>query len=130
MQRENDLRPGEILVAVRLPPPAGLRSAHLKLAQKESFDWPLVDVAAALDLATDGVCRGARIALGAVAPVPRRALAAEAALVGKRIDAASAAAAGRAAREGATPLSQNAYKTAMLETLVRRAVLGAAGRGG
>jgi len=126
VQRENDLRPHEILTAVLLPNAASLRMAHLKLAQKQSFDWPLVDVAVALDLASDGTCRKATIVLGAVAPTPRRARAAEAALAGKPVDAQSAAAAGRAALEGATPLSKNAYKAPMLETLVRRAALQAA----
>jgi xanthine dehydrogenase YagS FAD-binding subunit len=126
VQRENDLRPHEILTVVLLPGAAGLKTAHLKLAQKQSFDWPLVDVAVALDLGPDGVCRKATIVLGAVAPTPRRARAAEAALAGKPVDAQSAAAAGRAALEGATPLAKNAYKALMLETLVRRAVLQAA----
>jgi xanthine dehydrogenase YagS FAD-binding subunit len=126
VQRENDLRPHEILTAVLLPNPAGLKTAHLKLAQKQSFDWPLVDVAVALDLGPDQICRKATIVLGAVAPTPRRAQAAEAALAGKPVDAQSAAAAGRAALEGATPLSKNAYKAPMLETLVRRALLQAA----
>jgi xanthine dehydrogenase YagS FAD-binding subunit len=126
VQRENDLRPHEILTAVLLPSAAGLRTAHLKLAQKLSFDWPLVDVAVALDLGPDRACRHASIILGAVAPTPRRARAAEDALVGKIVDAQSAAAAGRAALEGATPLSKNAYKAPMLEALVRRAALQAA----
>jgi len=127
VQRENDLKPGEILTAVTAPGAAGLKTAHLKLAQRQSFDWPLVDVAVALDLGPDGVCRKATIVVGAVAPTPRRARAAEAALIGKPVDAQSAAAAGRAALDGATPLSKNAYKAAMLETLARRAVLQAAG---
>ena len=127
VQRENDLRPHEVLTAVTLPGAAGVKTAHLKLAQKQSFDWPLVDIAVALDLGPDGVCRKASIVLGAVAPTPRRARAAEAALAGRLVDARSAAAAGRAALEGATPLAKNAYKAPMLETLVRRAVLQAAG---
>jgi len=129
VQRENDLHPHEVLTAVLLPNAAGLRTAHLKLSQKQSFDWPLVDVAVALDLGPDGVCRKATIVLGAVAPTPRRARAAEDALGGKIVDAHSAAAAGRAALEGATPLSKNAYKAPMLEALVRRALLRAAGQG-
>ena len=64
VQRENDLRPREILTAVLLPNAAGLRTAHLKLSQKLSFDWPLVDVAVALDLGPDGACRRASIVLG------------------------------------------------------------------
>jgi xanthine dehydrogenase YagS FAD-binding subunit len=129
VQRENDLRAHEILTAALLPAAAGVKTAHLKLAQKQSFDWPLVDVAVALDLGPDQACRKATIVLGAVAPTPRRARAAEAALAGKSIDAQSAAAAGRAALDGATPLAKNAYKAPMLETLVRRALLRAAGQG-
>src|SRR5208337_1925748 len=48
--------------------------------EKDSFDWPLADVAVALDFAADGPCRRAAIVLGAAAPVPHRAKAAEALL--------------------------------------------------
>ncbi len=127
VQRENDLKAGEILTAIALPPAAGLSMAHMKLAQKESFDWPLADVAVVLDLAPDGVCRRASVVLGAAAPTPRRAQAAEAVLTGHPVDPDRAAKAGKAAIEGATPLSSNAYKAPMLETLVKRAILKAAG---
>jgi xanthine dehydrogenase YagS FAD-binding subunit len=126
VQRENDLKPHEILTALLLPQASGLRMKHLKLAQKESFDWPLADVAVVLDLGQDGVCRRASIVLGAAAPTPHRARAAESALLGKGVDANAAAEAGRAALEGATPLAKNAYKAPMFETLVRRAILQAA----
>jgi xanthine dehydrogenase YagS FAD-binding subunit len=99
---------------------------HLKLAQKDSFDWPLANVAVVLDLDAGGVCRRASIVLGAAAPTPRRASAAEATLNGTTIDAGLAAEAGRAALEGATPLSGNAYKAPMFEALVKRAILAAA----
>jgi xanthine dehydrogenase YagS FAD-binding subunit len=124
LQRENDLQPHEILSAIVLPPvPPGVRMAHLKLGQKESFDWPLSDVAAVVDIGPDGLCRRAAIVLGAAAPVPHRARAAEDSLVGQRITDAVAGVAARAALEGATPLAQNAYKLPLFETLVRRAIL-------
>jgi xanthine dehydrogenase YagS FAD-binding subunit len=127
LQRENDLRPHEILSAIRLPlQPANRRVAYVRQNEKDSFDWPLADVAVALDLAADGVCQGAAVILGAAAPVPHRAKAAERALAGWRIDESVAAVAGRSAVEGATPLSKNAYKLPLFETLVRRAILKAA----
>ena len=126
VQRENDLRANELLTAVLLPPSAGLRMKHLKLAQKDLFDWPLADVAVVLDLAEGGACKRASIVLGAAAPTPWRARAAEAALNGKAVDAGQAAEAGRAALEGATPLAGNAYKAPMFEALVKRAILAAA----
>jgi len=126
VQRENDLKPGEILTAIVLPPAAGKRMTHMKLAQKESFDWPLADVAVVLDLTEDARCRRASIVLGAAAPTPWRARAAEAVLNGEKVDPELAAKAGKAAVDGATPLSANAYKAPMFEALVKRAILKAA----
>jgi xanthine dehydrogenase YagS FAD-binding subunit len=126
LPRENDLKPHEILTAIRLPPlSAGIRMAHLKQGEKESFDWPLADVAVVLDLAPDGACRHAAVILGAAAPVPHRAKTAEQALIGRQIDEGVARQAARAALDGATPLTKNAYKLPLFETLVRRAVLSA-----
>ncbi|HYA06975.1 MAG TPA: FAD binding domain-containing protein [Xanthobacteraceae bacterium] len=126
LQRENDLQPREILTAIRLPKPAAnLRMAHLKQGEKDSFDWPLADVAVVLDL-DSGVCKRASIVLGAAAPAPHRAKAAEAAILGQRIDENVAAAAARAALTGATPLSKNGYKLPLFEALVRRAIVKAA----
>jgi xanthine dehydrogenase YagS FAD-binding subunit len=61
--------------------------------------------------------------LGAVAPVPWRSQRAEQALVGKKLDEQSAAAAARAATVGAAPLSDNGYKVGLVQTLVRRTLL-------
>jgi xanthine dehydrogenase YagS FAD-binding subunit len=127
--RENDLKPGEILTAVLLPPlDRGARSAHLRQGELDSFDWPIADVAVVLDMESGDVCRRASVVLGAAAPVPHRAKGAERALAGKRITEDAAREAARAALEGAAPLSQNAYKLPVFEALVRRAVLGATGK--
>ncbi len=124
LQRENDLRPREILSAICLPKPSpSLRMVHVRQGEKDSFDWPLADVAVALDLDRDGTCTRAAVILGAAAPVPHRAKAAEAVLTGKLVDEGVAAEASRAALEGATPLSKNAYKLPLFEALVRRAIL-------
>jgi xanthine dehydrogenase YagS FAD-binding subunit len=127
LQRENELGTQEILLAVRLPRLAsGVRMAHIKQGEKDSFDWPLADVAVVLDVSADGACQRASIVLGAAAPVPHRAKAAEAALTGKRIDETTATQAASAALEGATPLGKNAYKLPLFAALVRRAILRAA----
>ncbi len=128
LQRENALRPREVLTAIHLPGRApGSRMAHRRQGEKAGFDWPLADVAVVLTLDPDGTCGKASVVLGAAAPVPRRARSAEQVLQGRRIDAAVAADAARAALHGATPLSRNDYKLALFETLVRRAILAAAG---
>jgi xanthine dehydrogenase YagS FAD-binding subunit len=124
LQRENDLQPQEILTTISLPKmPPSARVARIKQGEKDSFDWPLADVAVVLDFNPNTTCKRADIILGAAAPVPHRARSAEAALVGKQVDEGVAGQAARAALNGATPLSKNAYKLPLFETLVRRAIL-------
>ena len=49
--RENVLQAGEIVIEVIVPPPAAsTQSAYLEVREKQSFDWPLVSVAAVLEI--------------------------------------------------------------------------------
>ena len=78
------LEPDEILTEVMIPyQPANTGSAFLKVA-RTSMDLAKVNVAVAINV-REGVVRWARIALGAVAPTPIRALKAEAYLAGKEL---------------------------------------------
>lgn len=122
------LEPGELLTAVRVPPPSadGARSAFLKFTVREPIDFALVSVAANITL-REGVCTDARVVLGAVGPGPYRAVEAEAGLRGRAFDDAAAAEAADAALAGAKPLRGNAHKVPLARTLVRRALLAAAG---
>jgi xanthine dehydrogenase YagS FAD-binding subunit len=124
--RDADIRPNEVLTAVRVPaPPAGTRAAYHKQTERDSYDWPICDVAVLLCM--DGATvRAATIVTGWVAPTPRRAVESERLLTGKRIDETLARSAARAAVAEATPLSKNAYKVPVLETVVRRTILAAA----
>jgi xanthine dehydrogenase YagS FAD-binding subunit len=124
--RENSLAPDELITSIRVPA-SGMRSAYTKQGEKDSFDWPIAEVAVALDMDGERV-RRASVVLGAAAPVPYRARAAEAALAGKAVDEATARAAAHAALEGATPLAHNGYKVQVLEAVVRRTILAAGGR--
>ena len=127
-KRENDLRAGEIITGVIVPPPApGARSIYLEVREKQSFDWPLASVAVVLTLSGDGKSvRDVKIVLGAVAPIPWRVPAAEQAVIGAPLDEAHARAAADAALAGAQPMSDNAYKITIAKTIVRRALLAAA----
>ena len=121
-------QPGELITAVFVPAPArGTRSAYQKYGEKESFDWPIADAGILLVMDGNKCCKAA-IVLGVAAPTPIRAQAAEAMLSGKTIDEATARAAGKAAIQGATPLSKNGYKTRLFETAVYRTILLAAGQ--
>jgi xanthine dehydrogenase YagS FAD-binding subunit len=127
---ETAVQPGEVITSIFVPAPEpGTRSAYQKYGEKESFDWPLAD--AGVVLVMDGRhCRKAAVVLGVAAPTPLRATAAETVLTGKTIDEATARSAAKAAMQGATPLSQNGYKTQLFETAIYRTVLLAAGQMG
>jgi xanthine dehydrogenase YagS FAD-binding subunit len=119
--RENVLQAGEVLTEIRVPSAAGWRSAYHEVRERAAFDWPLVSAAIALK-AEGGVVRHARVVLGQVATIPWRSATAEKALIGRPLSAATAEAAGRAAVQGAEPMTDNGYKVELLTTLVRRMV--------
>jgi xanthine dehydrogenase YagS FAD-binding subunit len=123
--REHTLAPAEMITEVRVPAlAAGAASAYTKLGEKESYDWPIAEVACVLERSGGRVTR-ASVVLGAAAPVPWRAREAEAALTGQPLGEASARAAAKAALVDATPLSGNAYKLQVIEAVVRRTLLAA-----
>jgi len=128
MYGETVLEPNELVTHVILPPPRSVRSAHYEVKFKQSHDWPIAMASVALALDGD-IVRSARVVMGAVAPIPWRARAAEAALTGQRVTPEIAAAAADAAVEDAKPMSGNAYKVRIARTAVHRAVRQAAGLG-
>jgi xanthine dehydrogenase YagS FAD-binding subunit len=126
VQRENVLQPDELLTHVILPPPGNLKHGHYEVRYKTSHDWPIAFATVLLAMNGNTV-QSARVVMGAVAPVPWRSQAAEAALAGKTLNEQTVAAAAEAALRGAMPLSQNAYKIQVAKTAVERAILTAAG---
>ena len=126
-QRDTTLADGELVLGVELPPPVFADHAHyLKVRDRASYAFALVSVAAALEL-RDGLVHDAALALGGVAHKPWRVAAAEAALVGQPLSAAAIAAAADAALQGAAPASQNAFKVALAQRAIVRALQVAAG---
>jgi xanthine dehydrogenase YagS FAD-binding subunit len=120
--RDTELRHGELITAVVLPPSSFAAHSHyLKVRDRASYEFALVSVAAALDI-RDGVVGAARIALGGVAHKPWRAHGAERALEGRRLDDATLAAAGHAATQGAHPYRDNGFKVVLAQRAVARAV--------
>jgi xanthine dehydrogenase YagS FAD-binding subunit len=116
------LRPGELLTAIRLPGTwAGAQFSFEKVADRNVWDFPLVNLASAIVMSGPTVAR-CRIAANAVAARPRRLLSAEQAVTGQSRNEETATAAGLAAIEGAEALQHNAYKVPLLRNLVRRAI--------
>ena len=120
--RDTTLGRDEVLTHISVPPlAASTRAAYHKQTERDSYDWPICDVAVVLTLA-DRKVAAARIVAGSVAPVPRRMTASEDILRGREIDEGVAAEAARVAVRGATPTEQNSYKVPILETVIRRTI--------
>jgi len=124
--RELTIRDGEVLTKVTIPSSRGSVNASYEARQKRAHDWPLVLASVCLEN-DGGKVSKARVILGSVAPIPLRSEAAEKAITGRAITMDTASAAGEAAIAEAKPLSMNAYKVALTKTVVKRALLAAAG---
>lgn len=119
--RETILAPNELITEVQIPTAvAGQPSLFLKAAPRRSIDFARGEVAALV--VGSPVVQRARIALGAVAPTPRRAKEAEAFLEGKRLQPDAIARAAELAVQGARPLASNEYKVWLVQGLVRQAL--------
>src|SRR5688572_11452285 len=123
IRRENVLKNDDIITQIQVPAsPVAARSTYLKFKERESMDFALASVAAAVQLGANKSIAQARVVLGGVAPIPWRAPQAEQFLVGKTLSADVLAEAARLALQGAQPLEKNAYKVPLTQTLVRRAL--------
>jgi CO/xanthine dehydrogenase FAD-binding subunit len=126
------MEPDELLTEIEvrpLPPRTG--HAFTEFARRHG-DFGLGGAAVLVTLGDDGACTRAAIVLLAADAVPVRAGEAEQALAGRRIDAAAAAEAARAAVRHISPTGDihgsSEYRRELIEALVRRAVLTAAER--
>lgn len=107
---ETDLRPGELITSVDLPPSsANLVSVYRKVRDRASYAFALVSVAAAMRLES-GVIRDVRIALGGVAHKPWRAAVAEQMLVGSQPSEDRFSEAAAAELASAVPRRDNGFK--------------------
>jgi xanthine dehydrogenase YagS FAD-binding subunit len=123
LRKENVLMPGEIVTEIQIPnSPLAAKSTYLKFKERESLDFAMSAVAAAVEFNADKTVKDVRLVLAGVAPMPWRVPAAEAALKGKLLDAATLKNAATIALQDAEPLEYNAYKVPLTQTLVRRAL--------
>ena len=122
--RRTVLEPDELLVEIVLPTPGGRSGGnYLRLTPRRELDIAVVGVASQLTFA-NGVCSKARIALGAVAPVPLRAPEAEAVLEGQEVTPELIERAAALAVEAARPISDQRgsaeYRRHLVRVLTRR----------
>jgi carbon-monoxide dehydrogenase medium subunit len=120
------LAPDELLTALRLrAPSSGAGSCYLRQTVRWAMDLAGVGVAASVEVEGSAVV-AARVALGAVAPVPLLVDAAAQAVIGTELPPEAAEAAGAAAAAAASPISDARgtadYRRQVVAVLVPRAL--------
>jgi CO/xanthine dehydrogenase FAD-binding subunit len=129
--RTTALETAEVITDIVIPvPPPTAAGAFQKVGLRNADAISVVCVATVLDMDGD-TCRGARVALGAVAPVPLRAAAVEEALQGTRLTAVTARAAAKRVHEHISPIddvrASAEYRLWVAESVAARTILQAAG---
>jgi xanthine dehydrogenase YagS FAD-binding subunit len=128
LRRENVLKNDELITEIYVPASKfAARSTYLKFKERDSMDFAIASVAAAVAMGADKTIREARLVLGGVAPIPWRVPKAEASLIGKAINDDVLRNAAKLALVDAKPLEKNAYKIPLTKTLIRRALAKAGG---
>jgi len=117
--------PGDIVTRISVPAPhAHTRSAYRKLRLRNSFDFPILGVAAVVELDDAGVCKDARLVLNAVASKPVDVPAAAHCLIGTRLESEALEAAADAAFAVGKPLDNTSatipYRKRMVRVFARR----------
>jgi len=121
-EREHPLEHGELITAIEVPAaPVARRSVYLKFRDRESYEFALASVAAAVRI-EDGAVTEVRLALGGVGTKPWRARRAEASLLGQPATEASFAEAARGELAAATPRPLNAFKVELAQRAIVRAL--------
>jgi 4-hydroxybenzoyl-CoA reductase subunit beta len=112
-----------VVVPVRM---AGRRGSYHKLRIRNSIDYPLAGVAVSFDLARDGTCRDARVAITAVNPAPLVVREASEWLAGQRYSPELVERVAHRVIQVGKPLTTSAstpvYRREMLRVFTRRAL--------
>jgi len=120
-------QPGEIVSKITIPPPPpGTRSSYRKLRMRNSFDFPILGVAAVVQLDDGGTCGAARMVVNSVASKPLDVPGLDHILVGSRLGSEALEAAADAAFAIGKPLDNTSatipYRKRMLRVFARRAL--------
>ncbi len=102
-------RPDELLTEIHLPPVMGWRATYKKLRRRGAFDFPVLGVAARVDLDESGAVKDAKLILGGIAPAPVEVKEAEKVLVGNPLNQETIEAAAEASYIKARPLDNTDF---------------------
>lgn len=118
--KDTILNENELITEVVIPKEStGLNNHYIKLKEKDSFDWPLADVAVALKM-NGNKCVEANVVLGSATPIPWFSKEAAEVLTGNEITKEIARKAADASMNKAYSLEQNNYKIQLFKTIVYR----------
>ena len=122
IMRMTILQPGDLLKSIVIPNAwADARFYFEKVAERNTWDFALVNIASAMKVENDAIV-DIRMACGGVACVPLRLTVVEEVVKGSSQNGTSADLAASAATRGATPLNYNGFKIPLMENLVKRAI--------
>ena len=120
---EHPIALGELIVGIDVPgAPIGRGSVYLKFRDRQSYEFALVSVAAAIEV-DDNLVTGVRIAMGGVGTKPWRARRAEAALVGRPANETSFRQAAAAELAEAVVREHNAFKVELAQRAMVRGLV-------
>lgn len=122
------LKADEMVTAIKIPCVSDHeRCAYLAHTVRKAMDLAIVGTAVKLTMDENGICRDARVALGAVAVTCVRSPKAEAVLIGQKITPELAEAAGKMAMEDCSPITDvrasAEYRHDMVRVFTRRTIL-------
>ena len=116
------LKHGDLLTAIRIPNTWANATFYFeKVSDRATWDFPLVNVAAAMKV-HGGVIQDMRIACGGVEAAPKRLQVVEDLAKGQKKNADLGRLAGSAAVRGAKPRNYNHFKVSLMHNLVMRAI--------
>ena len=122
IERMTVLEPGDLLMSIRLPSTwAGARVYFEKVRDRDTWDFPLVNVATAIQ-ESGGTIEDVRVVVNGVAPTPVRLRAVENAIRRSARNEQTAERAGDIAIQGVAPLTHNGFKVNLLKNLVKRSI--------
>ena len=122
IERMTVLEPGDLLTSIRVPATwAGARIYFEKVRDRETWDFPLINVVTAMR-ENGGTIEDARVVVNGVAPTPVRLRAVENAIRGQARNEQTAERAGDLAIQGVSPLTHNGFKVNLLKNLVKRSI--------
>ena len=117
-QIETSLQPGEMIVAVALPPPLPGKHIYRKVRDRASYAFATVSLAAIIDTSGANV-RSAKLAFGGLAHQPWRVTGAETVLAGTAINPTTANAAADLVLQGAKGFGHNDFKIPLVRSTLR-----------